>query len=106
MPITKNSLEVLREADNIAMENLIEFGYYSSISQMPVVLFPGPADEAWVAFRPVITPNFMTASLPEMGKDLSWAYFDKTIKDIKRELPVGGIVYDLTPKPPGTIEWE
>jgi GMP synthase (glutamine-hydrolysing) len=107
MPITRSRLNLLREADAIAMGNLEKYGLYKNISQMPVVLFPGPEKERpWIAIRPVVTPDFMTLRPPKIPGEMSWDYLTSTAKEIRRKLPVGGVVYDTTSKPPGTTEWE
>lgn len=106
MPITSGRLDMLREADNIAMENLVRYDLYDKISQMPVVLFPGPDRTPWVALRPVITPDFMTLRPPEIPIEMTWEYLDTTTSEIMRAVPVGGVVFDTTDKPPATTEWE
>lgn len=106
MPITRERLEILRTADDIAMTNLVDAGLYNTIAQMPVAIFPGPRKTPWVGLRPVITDNFMTVRVPEIPEELGWDYFEKTIRDINNEIDIGGIFVDLTPKPPRTVEFE
>jgi GMP synthase PP-ATPase subunit len=104
MPVTRERLELLREADWIAMRNLEDAGLYGNVSQMPVVLFPGP-EGPWIALRPVVTPNFMTLRPPRIPEEMTWEYLDRTVKDIM-SLGAGGVVLDCTDKPPATTEWE
>ena len=105
MQITRERLSLLREADHIAMRNVRKFGIYDNISQMPVILFPGPGKRPWIALRPVVTPDFMTLRPPEIPKEMGWDYFEETAGEI-RGLGVGGVVLDTTNKPPATTEWE
>lgn len=111
MPITEEGLEMLREADDIAMRNLRSHGLYDRISQMPVVLFPGP-EKPWVCLRPVVTPDFMTLRTPDIPGELTWDYLDNSVRDIMDNDDVrglgglGGVVLDTTNKPPATTEWE
>jgi len=105
MEITKKGLEILREADSIAMNNLEKFNFYNKISQMPVVLFPGPK-KPWVCLRPVVTPDLMTLRTPKIPDEISWEYLDKTAKEIMELGSVGGVILDTTNKPPATTEWE
>jgi GMP synthase (glutamine-hydrolysing) len=72
--------------------------------QFPVVLIPFGTDSRpdSVVLRPIDSVDGMTASVVRMPADL--------LKEMTRELSaiegVGGVFYDLTNKPPGTIEWE
>ncbi len=106
MHITSERLGILREADDIAMRNLVSHGMYDKISQMPVTLFPGPERIPWVGIRPVVTPDFMTGRPPYIPEEMTWEYLDTTSQEIMGKTPVGGVVLDTSSKPPATVEWE
>ncbi|MGQ9706754.1 MAG: glutamine-hydrolyzing GMP synthase [bacterium] len=110
--VTSERLEILREADAIAIEVLRKTGCYEKVSQAVVVLLPvrsvGVMGDARtyqnvVALRFVITEDFMTAD---------WARLDyEVLSEISRRITnevkgVNRVVYDITTKPPATIEWE
>ena len=105
MPVSKEGLDLLREADSIAMGNLERFGIYGNVSQMPVIIFPGPG-RPWIALRPGVTPDFMTARIPRIPGEMGWDYLDSTVKAIMELGGVDGVVLDTTNKPPATYEWE
>ena len=102
--LTFHRLEVLREADAIAMRALDRAGLMSAVSQMPTVLVPLTTDgqDEVVILRPITTPDFMTARFAELSHSL--------VRDMAGEilnLPgVAAVGYDITHKPPGTVEWE
>jgi GMP synthase (glutamine-hydrolysing) len=101
--VTRDRLDVLREADHIARTVLEEKNMTGSVWQFPVVLAPlsfGRAES--VILRPVNSENGMTANfarLPEM-----------VIREISSRILETGLVdsvfLDVTDKPPATIEWE
>jgi len=102
--LTRDRLELLREADHEAMQVLRENGLYERIFQMPVVLLPVSTDgvRESVVVRPLESSDVMTARFfrmpPENVREMA-----------ERILALGGIeyvFYDLTNKPPGTFEWE
>jgi len=110
--ITPDQVSTLQEADAIVIEEIRAAGLYDEISQALCVLLPvrsvgvmGDARtyEQVLAIRAVTTTDFMTAD---------WYRFPpETLDRIARRVvnEVGGInrvVYDVTSKPPGTIEWE
>ncbi len=102
--LTRDRLDLLREADAIAMQVLHEHGIYEQVFQMPVVLLPIASDTAreCVVLRPLESSDVMTARFYRMP--------EPSLKEIAdRILAIGGIeylFYDLTHKPPGTFEWE
>jgi GMP synthase PP-ATPase subunit len=65
-----------------------------------------------VALRPAITPDYMTVRPPRIPDEMTWEYFDDSVKKlmknhILKELGgIGGVVLDTTNKPPATYEWE
>lgn len=102
--LTRERLELIREADNEAMQVLREHNLYENIFQMPVVLLPVSSDgkRECVVIRPLESSDVMTARFFRMP-------FDSVVEIAERILTLGGIeyvYYDLTNKPPGTFEWE
>ena len=105
-------LDVLREADAIYIEELRRAGHYDKVAQAFAVYLPvksvgvvGDArrHEHVIALRAVVTTDFMTANWAELPHDL----IARVSNRIVNELPgVSRVVYDVTNKPPGTIEWE
>jgi GMP synthase (glutamine-hydrolysing) len=104
MPLTceKASLDLLREADALCTAALKKKNLYAAVWQMPVVLLPltkggGPV----FVLRPVSSSEAMTARFAE----LPFAVLDALWEEL-RGLGAGALLYDVTHKPPGTIEWE
>lgn len=110
--ITRERVLVLQEADAIFLEELREAGYYDRTSQAFAVLLPvksvgvmGDARtyESVLALRAVTTEDFMTADWARLPFEL----LDRISRRIVGEVRgVNRVVYDITSKPPGTIEWE
>jgi GMP synthase (glutamine-hydrolysing) len=103
--MTRQRLDLLREADAIVMRAVARHGLMRSIWQFPTAMLPLAFDdlgEELVILRPVLSERGMTARpapLPDA--------FLNDIRDPIVALPgVSGLVLDLTTKPPGTIEWE
>ena len=105
-------LHVLREADAIYIDELRRAGWYDRVAQAFAVFLPvksvGVVGDARryahvIALRAVVTTDFMTARWAELPHDL----IARVSNRIVNELPdVSRVVYDVTSKPPGTIEWE
>lgn len=100
--LTKERLDLLREADFRAHEVLRRRGLLREVWQMPVVLVPLGEEGETVVLRPVCSQEAMTAQFaklpPEAVREMAQAVFS---------LPgVDEVLYDVTHKPPGTIEWE
>ena len=103
---------VLREADAIFIEELRKAELYDEVSQAFAVYLPvksvgvvGDARryEHVIALRAVVTTDFMTATWAE----LPYAFIGKVSNRIINEIEqVSRVVYDVSSKPPGTIEWE
>jgi GMP synthase (glutamine-hydrolysing) len=101
--ITRERMELLREADAIVMEGLREHGLYDSIWQCPTVLVPvGYAGGEMVVIRPVWSKRAMTAEVSELPKEL----FDDIVPKLLGTIGIDAVAVDVTSKPPGTIEWE
>lgn len=99
---TRDRLDFLRRVDAACTEALLIHGLYGSVWQMPVVLLPlqcGGKDA--VVLRPVDSTEAMTASFAR----LPWAMLDALWITLQG-LGAGALLYDVTHKPPGTIEWE
>jgi len=103
--MTRERLDLLREADHIVMEGLRSHGLYDEIWQCPTVLIPldleGDGGEL-VVVRPVYSKRAMTAAPVEFPT----ALVDELRADILSLEGVSGLALDVTSKPPGTIEWE
>jgi len=102
--LTKKRLDLLREADAIATHALEEHGLMDTIWQMPVVLIPLSPDgeKESIALRPIVSREAMTARFSEIPMDVAL-----NMADAISALPgIEAVFYDVTHKPPGTIEWE
>ncbi len=110
--ITKEKLAVLREADSIVVEEITKAGLYRETSQSFAVLLPvqsvgvmGDARtyENAIAIRSVNTNDFMTADWSRLPYDLLAKMSSRIINEVKG---VNRVCYDISSKPPATIEWE
>ena len=102
--LTEDRLTRLRQADAVARRLSHESGYDSKVWQFPVILIPlGTADAPdSVVLRPVDSVDGMTAQSVLMDSSLL-----RTMShEILKIAGVSAVFYDLTHKPPGTIEWE
>ena len=103
--MTRQRLDLLREADVLVMAGLKRHGLYDTIWQCPTVLVPMELDGAGrelVILRPIYSERGMTA-LPAPLPD---ALVDELRAAILGLPGVAGLALDVTSKPPGTIEWE
>jgi GMP synthase (glutamine-hydrolysing) len=103
--MTRQRLDLLREADAIVMDALRRHGLYDAIWQCPTVLVPLELDglgRELVIVRPIHSERAMTATPASLP--------DSLVAELRRAilaLPgVSGLALDVTSKPPGTIEWE
>ncbi|QDT03363.1 GMP synthase [glutamine-hydrolyzing] [Rubripirellula lacrimiformis] len=110
--VTRDKLVVLREADAIVVEEIEKAGLYRDTSQSFAVLLPvqsvgvmGDARtyENAVAIRSVDTNDFMTADWSRLPYDLLARMSSRIINEVKG---VNRVCYDISSKPPATIEWE
>jgi GMP synthase (glutamine-hydrolysing) len=102
--LTRGRIELLRAADAIVREMCRESGFEREVWQFPVILIPvGNGDSRdSVVLRPIQSVDGMTADSVAMPDDLLHAMAARLM-----EIPeIAGVYYDLTHKPPGTIEWE
>ncbi len=107
--MTRERLDVLREADQLVMDALRHHDLYSTVWQCPTVLVPiefvdagGQAGGELVVLRPVHSARAMTATPVELPMPL----LDELRGGILALDGVSGLALDVTSKPPGTIEWE
>lgn len=111
--LTKERLDTLRAADAIVREEVTKAGLDRSLWQFPVVLLAdvrsvGVTNEARtyghpIVLRPVHSVDAMTADWAELPNELIRTMCAR----ITAEVPnINRVVLDVTPKPPGTIEWE
>ncbi len=110
--VTDERLAVLREADAIFLEELRNSGWYGRVAQAFAILLPvrtvgvmgdERTYESVVALRAVDTPDFMTADFTRV----SWDVLAHAASRIANEVRgVNRVVYDITTKPPATVEWE
>jgi GMP synthase (glutamine-hydrolysing) len=110
--VTEEKLAVLRKADTIFLEELHKSGWYRKTAQAFAVLLPvqsvgvmgdGRTYESTVCLRAVQTDDFMTADWSRLPDELL-ARVATTI--INKVNGVNRVVYDISSKPPATIEWE
>jgi GMP synthase (glutamine-hydrolysing) len=103
--VTRERLDLLREADALVMTGLERHGIYESIWQCPTVLVPMSVDgqgREFVIVRPIHSERAMTA----VPASLPAALLDELRQQILALPGVSGLALDVTTKPPGTIEWE
>ncbi len=110
--VTWPRLETLRQADAILLAELRAAGLYRATSQVFTVLLPVKSVGVMgdnrtyadvVALRAVTTDDFMTADWARLPYDLLARISNRIVNEVAG---VNRVVYDITPKPPGTIEWE
>ena len=102
--ITKQRLDLLRDADAIVRRFCVQTGFEDRVWQFPVVLVPLGTDamRESVVLRPINSVDGMTADVVLIGEEM----LDRLTRELL-ELPgIAAVFYDLTHKPPGTIEWE
>lgn len=110
--ITRDRLAAVRESDAILREEFAKSGMDAKVWQyftiVPDIRTTGVVDgkrtELWpVIIRAVNTTDAMTASVPR----LDWELLETVTRRVQAEVPgVSRVLYDLSPKPPATIEWE
>lgn len=102
--LTAERLERLRNADGIVRRLTLESGFDNEVWQFPVVLIPfgTPGRPDSVVLRPIYSVDGMTASVVRMPGEL----LGKIVRELRAHTDIAGVFYDITNKPPGTIEWE
>jgi GMP synthase (glutamine-hydrolysing) len=110
--ITRDKLEILRKADAIYLEEIRLAGLYDAIWQAFAVLLPvrtvGVMGDARTydhvcALRAVTSTDGMTADAFPFAHDVLARMATRIINEVKG---INRVTYDVTSKPPGTIEWE
>ncbi len=110
--VTAEKVALLQKADAIVLEEIRAAGLYDEISQAFAVLLPvrsvgvmgdGRTHEWVMAVRAVQTTDFMTADWFRMPHDVLDAIASRVIGSVRG---INRVVYDITSKPPATIEWE
>jgi GMP synthase (glutamine-hydrolysing) len=110
--ITEERLRVLRDADEIVLEELVANNLYRKTSQVFAVLLPigtvgvmGDARtyDSVVAIRAVESQDFMTADWARIPFDVLATMSNRIINEVRG---INRVVYDISTKPPATIEWE
>ncbi|MCW2868328.1 MAG: hypothetical protein JWR20_2516 [Marmoricola sp.] len=111
--VTRERLDVLREADAIAREELTRAGLDRDIWQMPVVLLAdvrsvgvqgdGRTYGHPVVLRPVTSEDAMTADWARLPYDVMETISTRITNEVRE---INRVTVDITSKPPGTIEWE
>ena len=110
--VTRPKLDVLRDCDEILLEEIVANNLYRSTSQVFAVLLPvqsvgvmgdGRTYESVVAIRAVESQDFMTADWARIPFSVLATISNRIINEVRG---VNRVTYDITSKPPGTIEWE
>jgi GMP synthase (glutamine-hydrolysing) len=110
--VTAEKVRILQEADHIYIEGLREYGLYDKVWQAGTILLPirsvgvmgdERTYENVVALRAVNSTDGMTATWSQLPHDFLADVSNKIIRKVKG---VNRVVYDISSKPPATIEWE
>ena len=110
--VAPRQLDMLRKADNILLEEITANNLYRKTAQTFVVLLPvrsvgvmgdGRTYDNVVAIRSVDTDDFMTADWSRIPYDVLATISNRIINEVPG---VNRVVYDISSKPPATIEWE
>ena len=110
--IHQGAIDKVRAADDILHQELCAWNLYEKVSQALTVFLPlktvgikgdGRCFEEVICVRLVDTRDFMTASLPEIPQRFLAHISSRIVNEVAG---ITRVVYDLTSKPPGTIEWE
>ena len=110
--VKQEYIDILREADAIFLEELRKAGWMDRVSQAFAVFIPvksvavvgdARAYEYVIALRSVSTTDFMTADWSDLPHELLGKIASRIMNEVAR---VSRVVYDVSSKPPSTIEWE
>lgn len=110
--VTREKLHILREADAVYLDEIRKAGLYDKIWQAFAVLLPvqtvgvmgdGRTYEYVCALRAVTSVDGMTADFYHYDMDFLGRAANRIINEVRG---INRVVYDITSKPPGTIEWE
>ncbi len=110
--ITQARLDILREADAVLLEEIRSAGLYRELWQSFAVLLPIKSVGVMgdkrtfancIAIRAVTSNDAMTADWAKLSHDLLGKISNRIINEVEN---INRVVFDITSKPPGTIEWE
>jgi GMP synthase (glutamine-hydrolysing) len=110
--ITRRRLAIIREVDDLLLEEIKNGGYYKKLWQSFAVLLPIKSVgvmgdlrtyENIVAIRAVTSKDAMTADWARLPHKFLAKISNRIINEVRG---VNRVVYDISSKPPGTIEWE
>ena len=110
--VTWDRLETLRHADAIFLDELRKANLYRQTSQVFAVLLPvrsvgvmgdGRTYASVIGLRAVTTDDFMTADWARLPYDLLARVSNRIVNEVQE---INRVVYDISSKPPATIEWE
>lgn len=110
--VTEDRLRILRDADEIVLEELIAANLYRSTAQVFAVLLPiqtvgvmgdGRSYDSVCAIRAVESKDFMTADWARLPYAVLAQMSTRIINEVRG---INRVVYDISSKPPATIEWE
>jgi GMP synthase (glutamine-hydrolysing) len=110
--VTRDRVKILQEADAIVIEELYNSGHYRKIGQAFVVLLPvksvgvmgdGRTYENVASVRCVETTDYMTADFYHLPYDVMGTMSSRVINEVRG---INRLCYDISSKPPATIEWE
>ncbi len=110
--ITRSRLDILREADAVLLEEIKKAGLYRELWQSFAVLLPIKSVGVMgdkrtfancIAIRAVTSNDAMTADWAKLPHDLLGKISNRIINEVDH---INRVVFDITSKPPGTIEWE
>jgi GMP synthase (glutamine-hydrolysing) len=109
---SREKVAILQKADEIVLDEIRAAGLYDAISQAFAVLLPvrsvgvmgdGRTHDFVLAVRAVQTTDFMTADWYRMPHEVLDAIASRVVGSVRG---INRVVYDITSKPPATIEWE
>ncbi|MDZ7260843.1 MAG: GMP synthase (glutamine-hydrolyzing), partial [candidate division KSB1 bacterium] len=110
--VTEEKLRILRQADAIFLEELKSSGWYDQVWQAFAIFLPihsvgvmgdERTYESVIALRAVTSSDGMTADWAKLPPDLLGQISNRIINEVKG---INRVVYDISSKPPATIEWE
>lgn len=110
--VTPSKLDILRDCDEILLEEIVAANLYRRTSQVFAVLLPvqsvgvmgdGRTYDNAVAIRAVETQDFMTADWARLPHEVLATISTRIINEVRG---INRVVYDISSKPPATIEWE
>ena len=111
-PVTRENLEIVKQADSIIEEEVRKAGLYNDLWQSFAVFLPVRSvgvmgDERTyenvIAIRAVVSVDGMTADWARLPEELLRTLSNRIINEVKG---INRVVYDISSKPPSTIEWE